>query len=308
MIVQIGIIGAGVFGNYHAQKITLNKHARLVGFYDANIVKSTQLAKAHNCTVYPDLDDLLEQVDTVIIASPAKAHYKDGYIALRAGKHCLIEKPLATHADEARDLIHLAKRQNLVLQVGHQERFILKAVGIDKIKTPPTALYTQRFSPYSPRGSGISVTQDLMIHDIDLAIWLMGGLPKQIKGYAHKIISSSADTSLAFLEFANGKARLDANRVAPQARRRLIIDYPQGRISLDFLQKTCINTTPFDLNKDFTGEPLAQDLRAHDPLRVADDAFISSIVNGTDICVTGEDGLQALQTALEIDASAARTS
>jgi len=151
MIVQIGIIGAGVFGNYHAQKITLNKHARLVGFYDANIVKSTQLAKAHNCTVYPDLDDLLEQVDTVIIASPAKAHYK------------------------------------------------------------------QRFSPYSPRGSGISVTQDLMIHDIDLAIWLMGGLPKQIKGYAHKIISSSADTSLAFLEFANGKARLDANRVAPQA-------------------------------------------------------------------------------------------
>ena len=299
MIVKIGIIGAGVFGNYHAQKIALNEHAKLVGFYDANSQKSSKRAKAHNCQFFLELQTLLDRVDAVIIASPASAHYNDGLRALKAGKHCLIEKPLATCANEAENLIQIAEAKNLVLQVGHQERFVLKAIGIDKIKVRPLSIKTQRFSPFSPRGTDISVTLDLMIHDIDLAIWLMGSSPDLIKSYSHSLVTDQSDMSLAFLDFGVGKARLDANRDAVQSKRKLSIEYPQGRIQLDFLTKICENTTPFGINEGFI-----TDMRAQDPLRAADDAYISAIRNGTPICVTGQDGLIALQTALKIDHSA----
>jgi len=293
---NMAVLGAGVFGNYHAGKITSHPEANLIGIIDHSPARATKLAKDHNTRMFQSLSDAMPLIDAVIIAVPATQHSDTGLQALRAGKHVLIEKPIASDLKGAEALLSVAREKGLVLQVGHQERFVLRAAGIADIKETPLRIESQRMGPFSPRNNDVSVTLDLMIHDIDMILSLMGA-PTACKGESLQIISNERDVALGFLTFQNGgTARIQASRVEDTSLRTMRLIYPSGEINIDFNSKTLSHNTPYALKTDF-----GQDPDAKDSLGAADWAFIRSCLHGAPVAISGENGLAALKVALQID-------
>jgi len=294
---KIGIVGAGVFGAYHALKCIAHKRAELVGLYDHTEKRCKKIAAGHDVKPYNDYEAMLAEVEAIIIASPAQSHGVMAIKALEAGKHCLIEKPIATRLEEAHHIVSLAKEKNLIVQIGHQERFVMQAIGIDKISESPEHISAFRMGQYSVRGTDVSVTLDLMTHDLDLVMMLVGEPPIKISSAPIPIRSKMADASLAQISFPSGcTARLHASRVEEDFRRTMDVVYPNGTVSIDFNSKTLSHNTPFDLNEDFGKEPSAKD-----SLGAATNAFVEAVLNGTDIPITAQDGYKALEMALIID-------
>ena len=295
--IKIGIVGAGVFGGYHAAKCKNHPNIIFMGIYDHTVAQSQELASKFNTKVYSNYPDLLSAVDAVIISSPASSHGPLSIQALQAGVHCLIEKPIAATMQDARRIVELARSNNCIVQVGHQERFVVKAIGLDKISEMPRFITAFRMSKYSKRGTDVSVTLDLMTHDLDLLSLLTKERPITVQGVPISVQSTSADASLGHLTFPSGtKARMHASRIETKFRRTMDITYPSGTVSIDFNAKTVTHDTPFDLDTDFATNPLAKD-----SLGAATNAFVEAILNGKLIPVNAEDGLTALEMALAID-------
>jgi len=206
---KIGLIGAGVFAGYHANKLTEHPSALFTGVVDRDAVAAENLAKRHNIKPM-SLTDLFAQSEAVVIASPASTHGAIAIQALEAGCHCLIEKPIATTASEAEKIASLAADKKLTVQVGHQERLIFHAVGLMELGVRPLKIQAVRNSKYSKRGTDTSVTMDLMTHDIDLCTALMGAAPEAVSGQAKTIRSDHPDMSWARLSYGETTAVLES--------------------------------------------------------------------------------------------------
>ena len=294
---KIGVIGAGVFGNYHAAKCAAHPRHDFIGIFDPNHKKVRVAAKAHNTRAFDNCNALLSGVDAVIIACPTVHHGPIALAALRAGRHVLVEKPIAADLESATTMVRLADENKLVLQVGHQERFVARAIGLDCTPEKPVSITATRFGPNTQRGIDVSVTLDLMTHDLDMAMWLMGGRPDSIRGEGMRVYSQTHDAARACLVWDGlCKVRLEASRCEPALKRMMKITYPSGTVRIDFVNKTLEDGTGFGLNKNFAAHPLAID-----SLGAASTAFTSSILDNTPIAVTGEAGRDALEMALKID-------
>lgn len=294
---KIGVVGAGVFGGYHANKCAAHSRVEYVGTYDRSLERAQSIASPRGGRAFRNYGVLLAACDAVIIATPASQHGEMALRALKSGCHTLIEKPIATSRVAAQRCLDAAALNGLVLQVGHQERFVAKAIGLDRISEQPNRIEAKRHSPYSTRGTDVSVTLDLMTHDIDMVLWLMGEDAQQVRGEAVKVCSDTADAALANIQFASGSsARLSASRVEPASERVMKLTYPSGSVTIDFNAKTLTQTAGFDLNANFGDTPLARD-----SLGAATDSFVSAILDGTPIEITGGHGLRALDAALRVD-------
>ena len=293
---KIGVAGAGVFGGYHANKCAEHPRVGFMGIFDPSKAARESVADKHGVTPYSDFDALLASVDGVIIAAPAIYHGDMAMRALQAGKHVLVEKPVATDVETAQACIDIAAANDLVFQVGHQERFVARAIGLDKVNERPVHIRTERMGPFNVRGQDVSVTLDLMTHDLDLVLMLMGSMPDTVDGTATVIRTKQPDTSEGMLSWPGARAELKASRVADASSRIMTITYPSGIVDIDFNAKTLTQNTPFALNADFGGDPSAAD-----SLGAATDSFVSAVLDGTEVIVTGQDGLHAMQIALMID-------
>ena len=293
---KIGVVGAGVFGGYHASKCAAHPRVDYVGTFDSNFDRAAGTANPKGGRAFRRYKALLGQCDAIIIAAPASQHGELALLALNAGCHTLIEKPIATTRAAAQRCLDAAALGGLVLQVGHQERFVAKAIGLDRIAVTPTRIAAVRHSPYSPRGTDVSVTLDLMTHDIDMVLWLLGADAGAVRGHSIVVQSDTPDASLAHLQIGGTRVRLSASRVEPASERVMRLTYPSGDVLIDFNAKTLVNHTDFDLNPDFGHSPMAQD-----SLGAATDSFVSAVLDGTDVEITGGHGLRALNVALQID-------
>jgi len=294
---KIGVIGAGVFGNYHAGKCAAHPRHDFIGIFDPDHERVRAAAKQHRTCAFDNCNALISGVDAVIVASIAVHHGPIAVAALRAGRHVFVEKPIAADLETSQTMVRLAKENGLVLQVGHQERFIARAIGLDSAPKKPTKITATRLGPVSQRGTDVSVTLDLMTHDLDMALWLMGDKPENVDGESMCVYSDTPDTARAKLTFKNGAtAHLEASRCEDSPDRVMRIDYPDGYVRIDFVNKTFEDTTGYGFNKDFAGHPLAQD-----SLGSGTSAFTSSILDGTPVAVSGQDGMNALEIALKID-------
>ena len=235
---KTGLIGAGVFGGYHAGKIAGSDLTHFLGVFDPDAERSVALAEKHGVKAYASQSDLLSAADAVIVACPATYHEAVVSEALAHGCHVMVEKPLALTGDAATELASRAEAGGQILQVGHQERFVIEAMGLFDIPETPTALKAVRAGPPAPdgRAGDVSVIWDLMIHDLDLAAKLMGG-DADIQAIGRTIHSDHTDEATVKLKFANGEAELIASRAADQRERRMTLDYPSGTISIDFLTR-----------------------------------------------------------------------
>ena len=293
---KIGVIGAGVFGGYHVGKCAAHNGVELIGIHDNSAQAMESLASKYDTNTFVDTAELLGQCDAAIIAAPASFHGDLALMALDAGVHILVEKPLATNTPQARAIVAAATKTGKRVQVGHQERFVVRAIGLDKIPERPVLIDARRLSPFNVRGTDTSVTLDLMTHDIDLVHWLMGEYPRHVNGKAFSMKTDSADRSFAHLVFDHGEAFLEASRLAEASSRVMEITYPSGTVRIDFNKKSLENTTPFVLNDDFAQKPDAKD-----SLAAGLKEFVSAIKGKRAPFISAEAGCMAVEVALKID-------
>src|ERR1700733_15395405 len=231
---RIGVVGVGHFGRYHALKVAASKRATLVGVHDPDQERAKAIGWEAGA---PDLglDALLAAADALIIAAPAEAHHALAAAALRAGKHVLVEKPIAATLAEADDLAALAAARRLVLQVGHLERFSAAHAALSGRLGAPLYIEAVRIAPFKPRGTDVSVILDLMIHDLDLVLALVDSPIEMVEAGGAPIASQFEDIANARLRFANGAvAAITASRVSIRTERRMRIFARDTYLAADF--------------------------------------------------------------------------
>lgn len=293
---KIAIIGAGVFGSYYAEKCFLSPNAVLAGLFDQNFQKAEFLAKKYNARAYSSLDEMLSDVNAVIIASPAISHGNLAVKCLKLNKHCLIEKPIASSLAQAKEILSMSDRKSIIVQIGHQERIILRAIGLDSLPEKPQRIISQRLTTPSERGRDVSVSLDLMIHDLDLILMLMQEEPEYV--IRKKVIEAQDffHHSTAEIKFKNAIATLTADRTSNVNKRSMELVYPSGFIKIDFHNKKITHNTDFKLNENFYKSE-----NVMDSLKTATNSFIESILLGNKVTVSAKDGYNALKLALKID-------
>jgi predicted dehydrogenase len=259
-------------------------------------------------------------VDAVDIVTPTTTHFALAKQAAELGKHFFIEKPLTHTVKEAEDLIEIVKKQGVIVQIGHVERFNPAFLSIKDTKVSPMFIEAHRLASFNPRGTDVSVVLDLMIHDIDLILHLVKSDIKSIHASGVAIVSASPDIANARIEFENGcVANLTASRMSLKQMRKVRFFQPDAYISLDFLEKNAQiirllaqndeNTQGVDFS---TLMPLETakgtkwiDINMPEPLKVNAiqmelETFAESILHNKPIQVTIEDGYKALKVAHQI--------
>jgi predicted dehydrogenase len=289
--VKTGLIGAGVFGGYHAQKLTAIDAADFVGVFDPDPARCEALAGQHGVIAFDSSEALLDAVDAVLIASPAHTHALTVEQALKAKVHVLVEKPLALDGATALHLAKLAENRHLILQVGHQERAVFDAIGLLAAPERPIHVACFREGPVATRCLDVSVIMDLMIHDLDLVARLLGADATLVQAEGQIAYSGKIDAAHGVFQFADGaRADLRASRNAPERRRGMKVVYPSGTFEVDFLTRQSVDTTGFLDAEDLNA-------RVADPLMAADAAFIRAVAGQGQPYVSGREAAEAVALA-----------
>ena len=294
---RAGVVGAGAFGRIHARKYAEDARVHFVGVFDPDDERAGQLADTHGAEAFSSLDALLGAIDVLTVASPPSLHAGAALPALKAGKHVLIEKPLATDAKDGAELVRIAAEKRLVLACGHQERLVFEAMGLLSAPEAPSFIESVREGPWTGRSADVSVTLDLTVHDLDLALRLLGRKPERVTATAKAEHGRAADWIEAKLDFGGAEAVFTSSRIAQDRRRFMRAVYPSGEVKIDFLARTFENTTSFPLNAAF-----AETRIGADPLGANVAGFIDAVLGvAPRPIVTGEEALAVLDLALEAD-------
>jgi len=195
--VRVGVIGLGHLGSLHAKMFGEIPEAQLAAVYDTDAEKLREIAEREGVVPCSTLEELLKSVEAVSIATPTSAHYVVAAEALKRGLHVFIEKPITTTTDEARTLIDAAKSKNLVIQVGHIERFNPALLALEKYHLRPMFIESHRLAQFNPRGTDVAVVLDLMIHDIDIILSLVRSPVRSIEANGVAVVSESIDIANA---------------------------------------------------------------------------------------------------------------
>ncbi len=301
---NVAVIGVGHLGKWHADKYAAADDCNLVAVVDTDLETARAIADKHGAEAVTDYQAILPRVDAISLVVPTSAHFKIARDCLAAGIHCLIEKPITETVDEAQTLIELAQQKNLVLQVGHIERFNSVMMDIDDMLEQPQFIESSRLAPFTPRATDVSVILDLMIHDIDIILDLIASPIRNINASGISVLSDEIDIANARLEFESGcVANVTASRISRKRERKLRIFQKDAYISADFQEKIlAINRKGGVQNENGFHEITHSEKSYQDTdalnLEVLD--FIQAIKTGGKPKVTGEDGKRALETAIEI--------
>ena len=302
--VRIAVIGAGSFGRNHLRVLRNSPNAQLAAVVDTNPDRAAIASAEFGCPAVSSLDELSGTVDAAVVAVPTIAHADVGCQLLESGIDVLVEKPIAADAASARRLVDTANRRGRILQVGHLERFNPAVMALRRIRTTPLFFEIHRMSVFTPRSLDVDVVLDLMIHDVDIVLSLVGCRPEEIRAAGLPVLTGKADIANVRMAFPTGCiANLTASRVSTERVRKLRVFQPSQYISLDYQRQDLLTFTVED------GEPGAatKEIRCEavpveksEPLKLELEAFLASVAARTPPQVTGEEGLAALEAALEI--------
>ncbi len=300
-VLRAGVVGAGVFGGYHAGQYARLADVTVTGVYDPDLARAEALAAKHGARAVERLDQLWELVDVATIASPATAHAEEALAGLEAGKSLYVEKPIATTLDQADRIVALAAERQLVAACGFLERAGFAAMGLFDIPEQPLLLDAARLNAPSLRNLDVSVVIDLMIHDLDLALALSRAQPVAAEAEGAARVNDSFDVVEAEATFDDGfTARFRASRVAAARERTMRIVYPSGEVTVDFLARAFSNSTPFALNGDYHQTPAGRD-----PLGASIQRFLAAVRGeGARPLADATDGARALDFALAVEQAA----
>ncbi len=319
-MIKIGVVGAGHLGRWHIKNLNALDNVELIGFFDSDPQRSAVIAKEYSATPFTSLDNLLQSCDAVSIVVPTISHYHVAKTALEKGRHVFCEKPFMQTIDEANTIIELAKHKNLVLQVGHIERFNPALSGIGDFPVNPLFIESHRISPFNPRGTDVAVILDLMIHDIDIILSMVNAEVEQIDASGAPVLTDTIDIANARIKFTNGcVANITASRISDKQMRKIRIFQKDAYLSIDFLKnqtsiyslsqspdeipENAIPVAKLKINDHTTKVITYQEIHTTESNAMLEElrAFTYSIENGTPPPVTGEDGKRALEIALRIE-------
>lgn len=302
--VKLGVAGVGHFGRFHALKAAASPRAQLVGVYDRDPERARSVGWEAG-TEPLSFDALIEASEAIIIAAPAEAHYELAAQAIRAHRHVLIEKPIASTLAEADSLAALAAEHGVVLQVGHLERFSAAHGAVSARMGQPLYIEAVRVAPFKPRGTDVSVILDLMIHDLDLVLALVDAPIESVDAVGAAVASAHEDIANARVRFTNGcVATITASRISLKTERRMRIFGQNGYIAVDFAGRklTAIAKAqggfPVPGMPDFSVKEMAWE--DHDSLAAEHAAFYASILDGAPVLVDAAAGRRALEAAIAV--------
>ena len=295
---RVGVVGVGHLGSRHAQIYASMPGARLAAVCDIDPQRARGIARALHAQALTDYRDLLGSVDAVSLAVPTSLHASIGLALLAHGIHVLVEKPIATTLAQADALIRMASRKRVVLQIGHVERFNAAIRAAMRYLTHPRFIEVHRLSPYPFRGTDVSVILDVMIHDLDLLLLLVGSRVVRIEAVGVPVLSKSEDIANARVAFASGCiANLTASRISDESIRRIRVFQEDRYLSIDYKAQTVelahkTGRTIHRVHLPVNRRPPLQDELA---------AFVRAIRSQEPPAVSGADGRAALALALRIE-------
>lgn len=317
-MLKIGVVGVGHLGQHHARKFMAMDNARLAGIYDAKASRAKEIAKTLGAYRFDSYSELLDACDAVDIAATTTAHYELAKQALTAGKHVFLEKPITSKLEEAYELLDIAEKKKLKIQVGHIERFNPVIMKVEHEISEPMFIESTRISTFHKRGTDVPVVLDVMIHDIDLILSFVNSPIKDIHASGIGILTPSIDIANARIEFENGAiANVTSSRVSLKQERKIRFFQKDCYITLDFntkqakvikksanvmkyLPKILMGATDIDPEKlvdqqlyDCTDSP-------KDALTMELESWIQAIIEDRQPVVDGYAGTKALEVAVKI--------
>ncbi len=293
----MGIVGVGYLGTQHARILSYLEEADLQAVADIDFQKALQIGNRHGVRYFENYEDMIDDIDAAVVATDTSAHFKVSENLLRHGKHVLVEKPITETVEQGERLLELAAKNDLILQVGHLERFNPAVEAIENMISDPRFIEVQRLGSFSARSLDIDVVLDLMIHDLDIILALIKDEVVAIKSSGIHVVSEKTDIANARLEFRSGcVATLTASRVHQGKVRKLRIFEPTSYYSIDYIDQE-VKIFPLDgrqtdiktlkIQKD---EPLKRELKN----------FLECVDTGKMTKVSGAEGLRALKLAYDV--------
>jgi predicted dehydrogenase len=318
-LVRVGVIGAGALGYHHVRLLREVEGATMVGFHDTRAERAQQVASELGVPAFDSVDALIEACEALTIAVPTPAHFAVAKPALERGRHLLIEKPIAASLAEADELLAIAARTGALIQTGHVERFNRAVRAALPFVDAPRFIDSDRLAPFNPRGSDVAVVLDLMIHDIDLVLTLVGSQVSDVAAVGVPVLTPFVDIANARVAFSSGAvANITSSRVSRERMRKVRIFQQSGYISLDLaagdgefyrlrgdVDLAALAKGPLALEAFV--ERIALDAPPGEPLRLEFESFVAGIRGEQPIVVSGEDGREALAVALRIVREIERT-
>lgn len=301
--IKFGVIGAGKIGTFHTRTLSKMDGVELVGVCDTNLERAKALAQEYSCKPFTEYSELLKNVEAVIVATPTPLHHEIGMYCLNHKIHTLLEKPIASTMEQARELVKAAQENKVLLQIGHIERFNPAVVEAFKYIKDPKFIVIKRMGPYDPRVSSVSVVLDLMIHDIDLLLTMLKSDVVSIDAVGLTAFSEHEDMVNVRLKFANGcTADITASRASFEKSRFMNLYQEDAYISVDFMNarvKIYRKKAPLVKTLDDVDVIFPQ-VEKQLPMTSEILHFIDCIKNQKTPAPSGEKGAKALQVALDI--------
>jgi predicted dehydrogenase len=294
---RVGVVGVGHIGSNHARLYAEIPSAEFAAVYDIDSSKAAAVARKYNVKAAESVWEFGDMVEAASVATPTTTHYDVARSLLQCGKHILIEKPITESPREASELATMASAKNLILQVGHVERFNPVLRALEERMTNPRFIEAHRLSPYPERSTDIGVVLDLMIHDLEVILHLVRSPVQSIDAIGVPVLSKSEDIANARLRFENGCiANITSSRISFERMRKIRVFQQDAYLSLDYQNQTgeiyrrALGRITRDKVEVEREEPLKRELAS----------FIECATTGREPRVSGFQATAALELAIKI--------
>jgi predicted dehydrogenase len=295
--IKIGIVGVGYLGTQHARILSYLEGAELRAVADIDFQKALQIGNRHGVKYFENYEEMIDDIDAAIVATNTSDHFAVTLRLLENGKHVLVEKPITETVEQGEKLIAAAEANKLILQVGHLERFNPAVEAVENMISDPRFIEVQRLGSFSARSLDIDVVLDLMIHDLDIILALIGDEVVSIKSSGIHVLSEKTDIANARLEFRSGcVATLTASRVHQGKVRKLRIFEPTSYYSIDYIDQE-VKVFPLDGRQT---DIKTLKIQKEEPLKKELVNFLACIQSGRTEKVSGYEGLRALRLAHQV--------
>jgi predicted dehydrogenase len=303
---KVAVVGAGYLGRFHAQKYAAMDGVELVAVVDTDPSRAAAVAAETGCEASTDLGAVVGRVDAASVVTPNVYHFETARPLLDAGAHVMLEKPLTTTLEQADELIALAEERGVILQAGHLERFNPAVRVMRERAKKPLFIEAHRLSGFKNRATDVDVVLDLMIHDIDIVLALVGEMPMEIRASGFPVLTPNVDIANARLAFPGGcTANLTASRVSLKDMRKFRLFEDGAYISADCATRENLIVT----GRVEPGKPpaIVPEPMRHGPtdnLLEELTAFVKAVRGEGPVEVTGKEGRAALDVALRVNEAA----
>jgi len=294
---RVGVVGVGHIGSNHARLYAEIPSAEFTAVYDVDLTRANATGRKFGAISARSLDEFIKMVDAASVATPTNTHYEVARPLLTQGKHLLIEKPITDNPVHAAQLVELAARKSLILQVGHVERFNPVLSALEKHLTHPRFIEAHRLSPYPERSTDIGVVLDLMIHDLEVILHLVRSPVQSIDAVGVPVLSRDEDIANARLRFVNGcVANITSSRISPERMRKIRVFQEDAYLSLDYQNQSgeIYRRDRGRITRDKVG------IEHEEPLKLQLASFIECASTGREPRVSGFQATAALELAVKI--------